>query len=182
MHRTRLIAALPAILLACAPLAQAQADTNAVVRAVARQAAGRAPLIPTARQQGYVLTAAHVIESGAPVRATWHDGRTSAARVVVADARLDVALLSVTPPPGAAVIPLADRDHWPQQGDTVELIGYGGGQLRHWRASVNGYALTDGTGRYQTLSLNTPTIGGDSGGAIVWRCKVVGVMWGGRLA
>lgn len=171
-----------AILAAWQATASAQSITDAVVRVIAGDAAGCGTLIQVGDRQGYVLTAAHVVENGRPPRAVWHDGQTAAAQVIAANAQLDVAMLAVVPPSGARTIPLASSEHWPKRGDTVELIGYGGGNLRHWQASVNGYALTDGVGRHQTLSLNTRTIGGDSGGAIVWKGKLVGVIWGGPLA
>ena len=161
---------------------QGQSKTDAVLRILAENAAGCGTLIQATGNRGYILTAAHVVENRETVSAIWHDGHQSPARVIVADRQLDVAILAVSPPANALTIPLAGSDHWPQRGDTVELIGYGGGRLRHWNATVNGYAMTDGIGRHQTLSLQTRTIGGDSGGAIVWRGKLVGVIWGGPLA
>ena len=79
-------------------------------------------------------------------------------------------------------MPLAGPSEWPRQGDAVELIGYGGGRLRHWSAKVNGYTLTGETNKHQTLSIDTTTIGGDSGGAIAFEGRLVGVIWGGPLA
>ena len=168
--------------LACAAPLLGQSLTDAVVRVHCRQSAGSGTLIHARGGTGYVLTAAHVVEGGGPVQVRWHDGHAAPATLLAADGQLDVAVLRVVPPANATTIPLAESDHWQQRGETVELIGYGGGGLRHWQASVNGYAMTDGVGRCQTLSLHTQTIGGDSGGAIVWRGKLVGVIWGGPLA
>ena len=168
--------------LSCAATLAAGSLSEAVVRIHCHQAAGSGTLIHAHQGTGYILTAAHVVESGGETQAQWHNGYTAIATLAAADAQLDVALLRVTPPADATTIELAESDHWPQRGETVELIGYGGGRLRHWQASVNGYAMTDGIGRHQTLSLHTQTIGGDSGGAIVWRGKLVGVIWGGPLA
>lgn len=169
-------------MLSCAASLAAGSFSEAVVRIHCRQSAGSGALIHVHGSSGYVLTAAHVVEGGGQAQAQWHDGYTAIATLVAADAQLDVALLRVTPPANAITIKLAESDHWPQRGEMVELIGYGGGRLRHWQASVNGYVMTDGIGRHQTLSLHTQTIGGDSGGAIIWRGKLVGVIWGGPLA
>ena len=164
------------------PAATGQDPAAAVVRIVSSQGAGSGTLIAQTEQPPYILTAAHVVQDSATITALWADGHRSPARLLAADEHLDRALLEVTPPRGAATIELAAENQWPTRGDTVELIGYGGGQLRHWQATVKGYALTRGLNKYQTLSVATATIGGDSGGAILFRNRLVGVIWGGPLA
>jgi hypothetical protein len=156
--------------------------TDAVVQVLSARGAGCGTLIRVDDGVGQILTAAHVVQGSAACRIVWHDGTATAARVAAADAVLDVALLVGEAPPDAATIPLAGENQWPARGDVVELIGYGGGRLRHWQAAVNGYALTGGTGKHQTLSVDTQTIGGDSGGAMIFRQRLVGVIWGGPLA
>ena len=175
-----LLLGLAALLLV--PTASTAGVTDAVVRVYAGDGAGCGTLIYAHDGRGLVLTAAHVVQRGGSPQTQWADGETSAATVVAASRPLDIALLAVSAPTSATTIPLAGSDQWPPQGETVELIGYGGGNLRHWQAKVNGYVMTEGTGKYQTLSLNTRTIGGDSGGAIVYRGRLVGVIWGGPLA
>jgi len=181
--RRRIAAGLLALLLALPPSCGLAAGiTDAVVRVFAGDGAGCGTLVHNDGGRGWILTAAHVVDDGRQLRAVWADGHAAPATVAAIDHDLDVALLSVAAPAGATTIPLAGSDHWPQRGDTVDLIGYGGGRLRHWQATVNGYALTEGVGKYQTLSLATRTIGGDSGGAIVFGRRLVGVIWGGPLA
>lgn len=154
-----------------------------MVRVIAGAGAGSGTVIRAAQRRGWVLSAAHVVHGSRRCRILFADHAAAEAELVAADRVLDLALLSIdTMPAGAATIPVASDRQWPRRGDWVELIGYGGGRLRHWRAKVNGYALTGDTGRHQTLSVATQTIGGDSGGAIVFRGRLVGVIWGGPLA
>ena len=111
----------------------------------------------------------------------WHDGRLSTATVAATDPHADLAVIRVVAPDDAVVVPVAGEGGWPEQGARVELCGYGGSEnrLRHWTAKVDGYALTMGTGKHQTLQVDTQTIGGDSGGPILYAGRVVGVIWGG---
>ncbi len=168
--------------LALVQIARSAELSDAVVRVYAGNAAGSGTLIRADGDAGWVLTAAHVVRGQAAFRVVWHDGHVSGATLLGSDEAYDLALLQITPPPAATTLPLAGDDQWPPPGDSVELIGYGGGRLRQWTAKVNGYALTPGAGRYQTLSVATQTIGGDSGGAMIYRGRLVGVIWGGPLA
>jgi hypothetical protein len=164
------------------PSAAEAADSRAVLQVFGAAGAGCGTLVRVDEHAGWLLTAAHVVDGSPRCRLAWATGETCEAAVVASDAALDVALVRTSAPADAHVIPLAGAGEWPRQGDTVELIGYGGGRLRHWQAAVNGYVLTGETGKHQTLSIDTQTIGGDSGGAIVFRDRLVGVIWGGPLA
>lgn len=144
--------------------------------------AGSGVLIMVHENEGLVLTAAHVVENAEEATVRWSDGTTTRGYVSCRDSAADVAAIVVTPPEDHAMIPLASKDEWPPQGERVELVGYGGGRLRHWEATVNGYARTGGIDKFQTLSLNTRTISGDSGGAVLYQGRLVGVIWGGPLA
>jgi hypothetical protein len=169
-------------LLAAAPGKLPAADARAVLQVFGAAGAGCGTLVRVDERAGWLLTAAHVVEGSPRCRLEWPSGETRDARIVASDRALDVALVVVDAPGASAVLPLASDDEWPRQGETVELIGYGGGKLRHWSARVNGYVATEGTGKHQTLSIDTRTIGGDSGGAIAFRDRLVGVIWGGPLA
>lgn len=158
------------------------ADSRAVLQVFGGAGAGCGTLVRVEGERGWLLTAAHVVEGSPRCRLQWADGQSRDAEVVASDEVLDVALVTLAAPPEAIAMPLAGPSDWPRQGDVVELIGYGGGRLRHWSAKVNGYVLTDGLGKHQTLSVDTQTIGGDSGGAIVFNGRLVGVIWGGPLA
>lgn len=170
------------------PPATAQASRSAlgIEQAVARvqgqRGAGSGTLVWKDGTHGVVLTAAHVVQGESRVTVVWHTGQSSLAVVLASDGQLDVAALKAAVPNHCTAIPLAGETQWPRKGDTVELIGFGGGRFRHWQATVNGYAPTAGTGLHQTLSVATQTIGGDSGGAIVFQKRLVGVIWGGPLA
>lgn len=172
-----------AVLLAVAATGPvAAADSRAVLQVFGGAGAGCGTLVRVDGQRGWLLTAAHVVEGSARCRAQWATGEASDGQVVASDEQLDVALVALDAPADAITLPLAGANEWPRQGDVVELIGYGGGRLRHWSAKVNGYALTGETQRHQTLSIDTQTIGGDSGGAIAFNDRLVGVIWGGPLA
>lgn len=133
-------------------------------------------------ERGYVITCNHVVEGAERATIVWADGSTSNGPVIHRDTEGDLAIVQATPPDGHSVLPVADVDQWPPESETVDLIGYGGGQLHQWRGDVRGYALTGRTEKYQTLSIATRSINGDSGGPIVHQGRLVGVLWGGPLA
>ena len=173
---------LPLLLAVALARPAAAADSRAVLQVFGGAGAGCGTLVRVDGQRGWLLTAAHVVEGSPRCRAQWATGEARDGQVVASDDQLDVALVVLDAPLDAITLPLAGADQWPRQGDVVELIGYGGGRLRHWSAKVNGYALTGQTQRHQTLSIDTQTIGGDSGGAIAFNDRLVGVIWGGPLA
>jgi hypothetical protein len=104
---------------------------------------------------------------------------------------------------------LAADDAWPHAGETVEVIGFGGGRFRHYSAPVLGYTVKDSGGCVrQTLERNRAgddlpppaagrssectsaapvtqlvvafePISGDSGGAVLYNRRLAGVIWGG---
>lgn len=131
---------------------------------------------------GHVLTAAHVVSelTDGQVRITWRNGAVRMGEVLGRDDAADVAIIRTAA--AAVYIPLAEEQQFAPPGATVELIGYGGGQFRHWQAHVRGYALKHETGLWNDISLATQTIGGDSGGAIIHNGKLVAIIWGGPTA
>ncbi len=129
--------------------------------------------------RGLVLTASHVVEQGGG--RIWVDfgrGRQSAS-LLGRDAHLDLAALVVDHPPiDVPTIPVADENQWPHAGETVEVIGFGGGQFRHFTAQVRGYTAKEVRGNSQLVVAFQP-ISGDSGGAVLYQQKLAGILWGG---
>ena len=132
-----------------------------------------------ADRRGLVLTASHVVDQGGG--RIWVDfgrGRQTAS-LLGRDANLDLAALVVdNPPSDIRAIAVAGEDQWPHAGESVEVIGFGGGRLRHFSALVRGYTAKDVRGVSQLVVAFQP-ISGDSGGAILYKQKLVGVLWGG---
>ncbi|HTU24262.1 MAG TPA: serine protease [Pirellulales bacterium] len=157
--------------------------------------------------RGLVLTASHVVEQGGG--RIWVDfgrGRQTAS-LLGRDSSLDLAALTVDhPPEDVPAIPLANDDEWPQAGDNVEVIGFGGGRLRHFAAPVRGYTTKNVPDISQLVVAFEP-VSGDSGGAILFSpppkdasaasavgdrprprdvtspsVKLAGILWGGPCA
>lgn len=128
--------------------------------------------------QGMVLTAAHVVEQGGQSWVDFGKGMQSA-WIIGTDKYLDVAALGVNGAPSdIEPIAVADATEWPKQGDSVEVVGYGGGNFRHFSAPVRGYTTKDVNGQSQ-LVVDFHPISGDSGGPILFKRKLVGILWGG---
>ena len=132
-----------------------------------------------ADRRGLVLTASHVVDQGGG--RIWVDfgrGRQTAS-LLGRDANLDLAALVVdNPPTDVRAIAVAGDDQWPHAGESVEVIGFGGGRFRHFSALVRGYTEKDARGASQLVVAFLP-ISGDSGGAILYKQKLVGILWGG---
>jgi S1-C subfamily serine protease len=74
-------------------------------------------------KRGYVLTAAHLVQTAADVEVEFADGKTVPAKVVTSEPAADVALIQVSRlPASAAIAPLADSDT-AEIGDRVLVIG-----------------------------------------------------------
>ncbi|MEM6513413.1 MAG: trypsin-like peptidase domain-containing protein [Pseudomonadota bacterium] len=72
---------------------------------------------------GYVMTAAHVIQTADLVEVEFHDGNTSTAAIIFSDPARDVALLKLDKlPESLAPAPLGDSDRV-ETGDEVFVIG-----------------------------------------------------------
>ncbi len=133
----------------------------------------------SADHRGLVLTASHVVDQGGG--RIWVDfgrGRQTAS-LLGSDANLDLAALVIdNPPADVRAIPVGGEGEWPHAGENVEVIGFGGGQFRHYSARVRGYTEKDAR-RVSQLVVAFQPISGDSGGAILYKQKLVGILWGG---
>ena len=73
--------------------------------------------------EGYILTAQHVIDKAREIEVRTADGQRLAARLVVADSRLDLALLKVLTERHATVLPLGDSERI-RVGDLAVVFSY----------------------------------------------------------
>ena len=73
--------------------------------------------------EGYILTAQHVIDKAREIEVRTADGQRMAARLVVADSRLDLALLKVLTERHATVLPLGDSERI-RVGDLAVVFSY----------------------------------------------------------
>jgi hypothetical protein len=160
------------------PMSPHAAHHAAVVRIRVGNNGGSGTLIT----ESIVLTCAHVTDGAPSAVVTFSDGQQVQGNVIGQSRGPDVAAIQIPAQTGRVTIPLCADSEYPVRGNEVEIVGYGGGDFRHWFATVNGYAITPGVNKAQTLAANSQLIGGDSGGAIVWQGKLVGVAWGGPLA
>ena len=123
------------------------------------------------RSDGVIVTNNHVVANGQEITVSLSDRREFPAHVLLADARTDLAILKIDPPPGEKlpVLPIDDRTD-SQVGDLVLAIGdpFGVGQTvtNGIISAVNRTANPDGdAGAYiQTDAAINP---GNSGGALV---------------
>ena len=123
------------------------------------------------RSDGVIVTNNHVVEGGQEITVSLADRREFPARVLLADARTDLAILKIDPPPGEKLPVLAIDDRGDAQvGDLVLAIGdpFGVGQTvtNGIVSALNRTADPNGdAGAYiQTDAAINP---GNSGGALV---------------
>lgn len=120
---------------------------------------------------GYVLTAAHVTE-GQPVRLLWPSGTVSSGQYISRSINADLSAV-VTTHIGPS-LPLGTE--YPTTGDSVYGVGYGPGQLSVRTTQLRGYKSSGH--RFSTEPFSVP---GDSGGALVYKDRLVGIITGGEL-
>lgn len=121
-----------------------------------------------------IATAAHVVREQTSISVSWPslNHKTTAQLLATEGGSIDAAfLLATSSPPGATAIPISTVP--PPRGAVLEYAGYGGraGRLRHFTGTV---ARTGSRieGRANLLH-------GDSGGAVLYRNRLVGVISGG---
>ena len=131
--------------------------------------------------RAWVVTAKHVVGQTQRGRVTFPNGEWFPCEVAWRSSTADAAILLIGVPQKIAPIPLARAEDMPSSGDEVTMVGYGSGRgprkISMWQAKVKG------RGRRETdIAIYTAMIPGDSGGAAVYRGKLVGINWGGPTA
>lgn len=143
-----------------------RADHHAAMgRLSVGDAGGTAVLI----DRQYALTAAHVCGRSNRGRIAWLDGSTTTATVARKDERNDLAVLRLNPPvTHVRPIPIATQS--PAAGSALEICGYGGptNKLRHFHSRATRAGET-----------HSAVLNGDSGGAVLYRGELVGIVRGG---
>ena len=129
---------------------------------------------------GWVLTASHVVRSKDTIfRVHFKNGQITKNGTVVlkkpesADSFNDLAIIRALIPDD--VIPMEISTEDIPMGAEVELCGYATGELRHWNAEYAGECMN-----HDGHIVFTWGIQGDSGGPIIYKGKVVGVICFGQ--
>ena len=128
-------------------------------------------------QQGYVLTAGHVVTEASSVAAVFRNGHIEMAEVVANFVAADVALLRIRPLdwPDIQFSESTSMQEW----DQVATVGFADGSYRSYRGEVLNRP-SDLVGRSSIVS-NAAAVPGMSDGAMVTRCGVlVGILTRGR--
>ena len=150
---------------------------DSVVRVEVSGAGGSGSLVAVEESRGYVVTNAHVVGRAKHAVVLFRDGHRSTGSVVYRDASSDLALVEAQVQPGSKVIPIATKDDLPSRSDYVQLAGYGTKRrLTVWGGSVWGYSRRSEKHFDVQVAVNSES--GDSGGPIVYRGKLIGVLWG----
>lgn len=125
---------------------------------------------------GWILTASHVINSEETSFSVYYNNGavTSGASVVQkasydTDAYCDFGLILALIPDSIKPMEIYEEDI--PIAATVELAGFGTGTFRHWNATYAGDKM-DGDGHI----VLTWAVQGDSGGPIIYKGKVIGVI------
>ncbi len=140
---------------------------------------GTGTLVERDGSKALILTAAHVLDTSGECWVDWGDGNRRPAELLGMDSVLDIAALVVEDSPlEIPAIPLAEED--PPIGATVEVAGYGGKQFKHCLARVLGFMPRQGQTEPTQLVSDFLPVSGDSGGPILYKQKLCGVLWGGR--
>ena len=125
---------------------------------------------------GLILTASHVIhDSDDLFTISYRSGKVTIKNSVVVknsqalDRYNDVGLIRALIPD--EIKPMEISLQRPKMGETVELAGYGTGVLRHWNSTYGGGILNN-----DGFIILSWAIQGDSGGPVIYKGKVIGVI------
>jgi hypothetical protein len=125
---------------------------------------------------GLILTASHVIhDSDDLFTISYRSGQVTIKNSVVVknsqalDRYNDVGLIRALIPD--EIKPMEISLQRPKMGETVELAGYGTGVMRHWNSTYGGGILNN-----DGFIILSWAIQGDSGGPIIYKGKVIGVI------
>ena len=125
---------------------------------------------------GLILTASHVIHNTDDLFIVdYRNGKRTIRNSAVVknsttiDRYNDVGLIRALIPD--EIIPMQVSSEKPQMGEVVELAGYGAGGIRHWLAQYGGSPLAN-----DGLIILSWAIQGDSGGPVIYKGKVIGVI------
>lgn len=138
-----------------------------LVRSQSSGATGCGVIIQTSGGKSLIATCEHGLNGSEQVIAS--DGRKFPATILWRDRARDAALLSA-PFTAGQYLPVDPVP--PKAGDPVSLTGCGG---MRWSSRVGTVLSFGGDGKFE---VDTPSIGGDSGGAVYSRVGLVGIISG----
>ena len=142
-----------------------------------RGGAGTLIHVNPATNRGIVLTAFHVVEGSNVAAVHWGEYEASA-KVIGIDVNNDLAALDTQPPKQAMIMPVgianALSDYPAANNEIVELVGCGGIPVSSRTRHINHATL----GGYENnwFIANVRSIGGDSGGPLIHRGCLYGVI------
>lgn len=154
---------------------------NSVVQVQGGGIAGSGTVVKFIRDDGenyigLVLTASHCIRSEkTEMTILFRNGKVTKGGKVVHnsfyrfDSYNDIALIEAVIPDEVPIMEMSNEKI--KYGDKVEMAGYATGKLRHWDAIYGGQTI-NGKGHV----IYSWAIQGDSGGPIIYKGKVVGVI------
>lgn len=126
-----------------------------------------------------VVTAKHVVREGSmPTVVAQFAGRSYQSRSWLGNKQADQFIFQLTETPNVRPVPIAQTP--PGNGETVWVMGFGGGRFDIWPARFSGQGSTTG-GPKDTTDYTGPrgAISGDSGGAVLnSKGEYVGTIWG----
>lgn len=126
-----------------------------------------------------VVTAKHVVREGSmPTVVAQFSGRSYQSKTWLGNKQADQFIFQLTETPSVRPIPIAQTP--PGDGETVWVMGFGGGNFDIWPARFSGQGSTTG-GPKDTTDYTGPrgAISGDSGGAVLnSKGEYVGTIWG----
>lgn len=120
-----------------------------------------------------VITCEHVVGMNSQVSITFPGGGLATGYTVKTWREYDVAGIHVPRPPvGFTGVPVSFAE--PPDSATIEVMGYGGPSFGEFRPYVAQRRLSN----YTPLSIDAPSISGDSGSGMVWQGHLVGIQFG----
>lgn len=178
------------IILCSSTVAQDYGDIpKAVVRVWAGNQGGTGTMVLVDGGYGYVLTARHVVDPYTTAKCEWDEGYVEG-EVIARGQSYDTAIIRLPwryPANQTFVVPLAEEP--PAPGERVDVFGFGGQsgptsnqRLIHWSsetesACASGYCSPT----EEKLVLAAMCKSGDSGGPVIHRGRVVGIITGGPV-
>lgn len=131
---------------------------------------GLGAVVGACETHSVVLTCWHIFRDGAGTVTVTANGRTIPAKLVGTDQANDLAAVTVA----VKLRSLTVGDAHPPAGETLWLAGRGG-----WRrGTLRGFVQSGGQPERSTGQITGAAGGGDSGGPVIWKRRLVGVLWG----
>ena len=130
------------------------------------------------KQWAYVVTNQHVVGSHSTAAIEWSNGYTQSGKVIYRHRAADLAVVALRVRAKLVVLPIANSDQMPEPDSVVQLAGYGTKRkFTVWSATYKGTEELRG-GTHQ-VKVDTEAESGDSGGPIIYKNRLIGVLWGG---